>query len=240
MAKQKFFKVEKDTALPRLVREVAVPGGLTREETDAVAYSAGDAVKSSDLHPSMLERLEEGDEHLNSLLSECSEEDYNKAHAGEPVAYAPDHATDAHLLAQDGFTVLSQEQVLEMKGLNTEQHAEMMEESLKALDHLKNREGGEDIAPTDRAAWQGEVENEVGKGVNPYEVAEKADFKGGEDVPVASWKESTYETVSNDAKSDADGDGEDSSATGSVKAVRKGRRSKAAAKPVTDPGEGDK
>jgi hypothetical protein len=239
MAK-KYFKVEKDTALPRLVREVAVPGGLTREETESVAYSAGDAVSSDSLHPNLLERLEDGDEHLNSLLSECSEEDWKKANEGEVVAYAPDHATDAHLLAQDGFTVLSQEQVLEMKGLTTEAYAEAMEASLKALEHTEHREGGEDISPTDRAAAQGEVEWDEGKGVHPYDVADKADFKGGEDVPVSAWKESTYETVPDDVKSAADGDGEDSADGGPVKAVRKGRRAKEAAKPTTDPGEGDK
>jgi hypothetical protein len=240
MASKKYFMVQKDTALPRLVREVPVPGGGVRQETEHLAVSKGDAVTSDQLHPDFLESLEDGDEHKNSLLKECSEDDWKEANAGVVVAYQPDHATDAHLLAQDGFKVLSQEQVLEMKGLTTEAYAKAMEESLEALEHTKHREGGEDVSPTDRAAAQGEVEWDEGKGVHPYEVAEKADFKGGEDVPMADWKESTYETVPNDAKSAADGEGGDSSDGGSAKARRSRRSSKQAAAPTTDPGKGDK
>jgi hypothetical protein len=228
MANKKYYLVKKDTALPRLVREVPVPGGLVRQETEHLAVSAGDAVTSDQLHPDFLESLDEGDEHKNSLLEECSEDDWKAANAEEVVAYHAEHATAAHLMAQDGMKVLSQEQVLEMKGLTTDAYAEAMEESLKALDHMNHREGGEDVSPTDRAAAQGEVEWDEGKGVHPYEVADKADFKGGEDVPKAAWKEAVYETVPDDAKSDADGDGEDSSSSKSAKAPRKARSSKSA------------
>lgn len=236
MADKKFFLVKKDTALPRLVREVPVPGGLMRQETESVAYAAGDAVKGDQVHPDLLERLEDGDEHLNSLLEECSEDDYKAAHAADVVAYAPEHATAAHLQAQDGMTVLSNEQVLEMKGLTTDAYAEAMEESLKALEHTEHREGGEDVAATDRAAAQGEVEWNEGKGVHPYDVADKADFKGGEDVPMSAWKEAVYETVPDDAKSAADADGEGSSARKSAKAPRKARAAKSA-EPTSSPEE---
>jgi hypothetical protein len=236
-AEKKYYKVEKDTALPRLVREVAVPGGLTRQEVEHTAVSKGDVVTSDQLHPDFLDSLQDGDEHKNSLLSEASEDDWNKFMAADVVAYAPDHATDAHLLAQDGFNVLSQEQVLEMKGLTTEAYAKAMEASLEALEHTEHREGGEDVSPTDRAAMQGEVEWQEGKGTHPYEVADKADFKGGEDVPVSAWKESVYETVPDDAKAAADGEAGDDNpfASSDVKPKRKGRAAKAAQ--PNDPGQ---
>jgi len=71
MADVRYFEVQSDTSIPRAFRAVRDNSGTVYDyETEGVAYNAGQVVSSDNIDPRVLERLDDGDEHLNSLLKE--------------------------------------------------------------------------------------------------------------------------------------------------------------------------
>lgn len=188
MADVRYFRVEKDTALPRAFRAVRDNSGTTYDfETEGVAYSAGDYVSSDNIDPRVIERLDNGDEHLNSLLTEVDasevEESAKQARVDNELLRSPEHTVEAYVLASDPeepYTVLpSSEAVTEVDEEVAEKSRQQLEEADAVSDGFAE---GEAPSAIDFATLKGEADKEAGKGQSVTDLAQDGVFT--EDVAV--------------------------------------------------------
>src|SRR6185436_6801696 len=98
----RYFQVQKDTSLPRAFRAVRDNSGTVYDyETEGVAYDAGSYVSEDNIDPRVVERLDNGDEHLNSLLKEVDESEAVEAARTSAPDRVPEHTVEAYVLASD-------------------------------------------------------------------------------------------------------------------------------------------
>lgn len=175
MADVRYFRVEKDTALPRAFRAVRDNSGTTYDyEVEGIAYDAGSYVASTDIDPRVLERLDNGDEHLNSLLTEVDESEVQEnaaevAQAAQLVRL-PEHSVEAYVLARDEdstYALLSSEEGIEVNNAGFDEAAEAQKEAYEVAE-LEVDPVDEEDAPTaiDFAAAKGEADKKAGKAKN--------------------------------------------------------------------------
>lgn len=179
MADVRYFRVEKDTSIPRAFRAVRDNSGTVYDyETEGVSYDAGSYVSSDNIDPRVLDRLDNGDEHLNSLLTEVDADevgDYDEAVRAElALLRVPEHTVEAYALASDPeqpYTVLSTGDV----------EADLQAADEEAAEAQKNAkdEAGDEVAAVaeedfpsavDFAAAKGESDREAGKAQQPSDV----------------------------------------------------------------------
>lgn len=161
----RYFKVESDTSLPRAYRAVRDNSGTIYDyEVEGVAYDAGSYVASNHIDPRVLERLDDGDDHLNSLLTEVDESEVEE-NAAEVKAAAqlvrfPEHTVEAHKLASDPdepYTLLSEEEGVELTSLRFD---EMKEAQEAAKEENDDDLPDEEFNPIDFAVAKGEADKD--------------------------------------------------------------------------------
>ena len=189
MADVRYFRVEKDTALPRAFRAVRDNSGTTFDfETEGVAYSAGEYVSSDDIDPRVIERFDAGDEHLNSLLTEvdASEvDDYVKqVRVDNELVRVPEHTVEAYVLAsdpQEPYTLLpSAEAVTEVDEEKAEASRKQLEEAGAVVEPFAEGEGPSAI---DFATLKGQADKEAGKGQSVTDLAQDGVFEEEVEAP---------------------------------------------------------
>ncbi len=110
------YKVEDDTTLPRVLASGQDADGNEYVETESVVYRRGQVVYEDDLAPSVLDRLEEGDSHLDSLLTHVSESEAEEIRSASAAGVAvPEHEAEAEVLRQDGKEVAGKEEKIEIR-----------------------------------------------------------------------------------------------------------------------------
>jgi len=185
MADVRYFRVEKDTSLPRAYRAVRDNSGTVYDyETEGIAYDAGSYVASTDIDPRVLERFDDGDEHLNSLLSEVDEAEVNENAAAVKEAAqlvrVPEHSVEAYVLASDvdeAYALLPEDEaVVEVDEEVAEKSREQLEEADAVSDGVD-----EALSAIDFAAAKGEADKEAGKAQNVTEQAQDGVFEEGSD-----------------------------------------------------------
>ncbi len=188
----RYFRVEKDTSIPRAYRAVRDNSGTIYDyETEGIAYDAGTVVSDEYIDPRVVQRLDDGDAHLNSLLTEVDEaalDSFNSAvrAAGQTVRL-PEHSVEAYVLAsdvEDNYVLLNTEQGLEL-------NASGSQEAQEAQDARKEEIGdtlteADERSAVDFAAAKGAADNEAGHNLSPSEFV--ADEQGV-DAPVVPEEE---------------------------------------------------
>lgn len=193
MADVRYFRVEKDTALPRAFRAVRDNSGTTYDfETEGIAYDAGDYVSSDNIDPRVVARLDDGDDHLNSLLTEVDQKEVDEAVEDGRTLRLPEHSVEAYVLASDegqSYAVLSTEEGLELSNSLFEAKAEeasvAREEAENQVDPVE-----EEDAPSavDFAAAKGEADRKAGRAKNVTEQVAEGNLEVGESKPKAAKK----------------------------------------------------
>lgn len=193
MADVRYFRVEKDTALPRAFRAVRDNSGTTYDyETEGVAYDAGSYVSSNDIDPRVLERFDDGDEHLNSLLTEVGADevgDYDdQVRVDNELVRTPEHSVEAYVLASDveePYLLLSDDDAVELKNAGVEETGEasrkQLEEAEAEVDSVEEEDAPSAI---DFAAAKGEADKAAGKGQSVTKLAQDGVFTDKVDAEV--------------------------------------------------------
>jgi hypothetical protein len=172
----RYFKVEKDTSLPRAYRAVRDNSGTVYDyEVEGIAYSAGDYVPEENVDPRVVERFDDGDEHLNSLLSvatkEEAEENAAALKAAGQLVRVPEHTVEAHKLASDPdepYVLLSEAEGIELQNERVEE--------LKEAQEKGKEESGDDLPDQefnaiDFSVAKGELDKDAGNDpVTPSDV----------------------------------------------------------------------
>lgn len=132
------YVIEQDTNLPRVIAAGTGADGTEYQETESVVYPAGAVVFEKDIAPSMLDRLESGDEdHLSRIARHVSEDEAQSLLAeqrgGEAVI--PEHEAEAEVLYQDGKDVLTKSEVVDLN-LN----GDVVAEEEEVIDASEERE----------------------------------------------------------------------------------------------------
>jgi hypothetical protein len=189
MADVRYFKVLKDTSIPRAFRAVRDNSGTTYDyETEGVAYSAGEVVSSNNIDPRVVERFDDGDEHLNSLLEEVDAsalDDYQEqVRAENELLRSPEHSVEAYALASDPeepYTLLpSSEAVIEVDEEEAEQAKKQLEEAEAEVDPVEEEDA---LSAIDFAAVKGLADKEAGKSQPVTKLAQDGTFESPPEVP---------------------------------------------------------
>jgi hypothetical protein len=171
MADVRYFRVEKDTSIPRAYRAVRDNSGTTYDyETEGIAYDAGSYVASTSIDPRVIERYDDGDEHLNSLLTEVDEneveENAAEVRAAAQLVRSPEHTVEAYVLGRDEdepYELLSEEETLELKSAGADEAREIQEATKEAAgDEVQGVDPDEGSA-IDYATAKAEADKEAGK-----------------------------------------------------------------------------
>jgi hypothetical protein len=222
MADVRYFQVQSDTSIPRAFRAVRDNSGTVYDyETEGVAYHAGQVVSSDNIDPRVLERYDDGDEHLNSLLKEvdssAADEYTAQVRADNELLRAPEHTVEAYVLASDPdepYTLLSTKQAGEAAAEGLDEVAERSKQQLEEAGGVVEPVAPEDeLSAIDFAAVKGDADKEAGKGQNVTDLAQDGVFTDAEvDAPVepepapepepAQPKTRAKKSESEDAKSD--------------------------------------
>lgn len=182
MADVRYFRVEQDTSLPRAFRAVRDNSGTVYDyETEGVAYDAGSYVSSDNIDPRVLERLDDGDEHLNSLLTEVDksevEESDQQARVDNELVRSPEHSSEAYVLASDPeqpYTLLpSSEAVVEVNEEQAEASKKQLEDADAVVDSVDAEETPSAI---DFAILKGDADKEAGKAQSVTDLAQEGVF----------------------------------------------------------------
>lgn len=186
MADVRYFRVTKDTSLPRAFRAVRDNSGTVYDyEVEGIAYNAGEPVSSDNIDPRVLERYDNGDEHLNSLLEEISADevgDYeDQVRLENELVRTPEHSVEAYVLASDveePYLLLTEDDAVEVAGAGVEETGEKGREQLEDADAVVEPFGDED-APSaiDFAAAKGEADKKAGRGQSVTKLAQDGVFK---------------------------------------------------------------
>lgn len=175
----RYFQAKKDTSLPRAFRAVRDNSGTVYDyETEGVSYYATQVFSASQVDPRVVQRFDDGDDHLNSLLKEVSKsdfEDFNEEQrlAGQLVR-APEHSVEAYALARDEdqpYKLLSEEEKLELLSAGAEEAKKAQEEAREANEDKVSSEADTREA-IDFAADKGNLDREAEKTLPVSEVAD--------------------------------------------------------------------
>lgn len=184
----RYFQVQKDTSLPRAFRAVRDNSGTVYDyETEGVAYDAGSYVSEDNIDPRVVERLDNGDEHLNSLLKEVDESEAVEAARTSAPDRVPEHTVEAYVLASDP------EEPYDVKGVGSVEDA--LQEADKAAADAQaaaKEAAGDEVqgasenfpSAIDFAIAQGEAQKETGKGGHVTEDNVTVDDSGEVSVDV--------------------------------------------------------
>ncbi len=164
MAETRYFEVQKDTSLPRAFRAVRDNSGTVYDyETEGVAYSAGQVVSSDNIDPRVLERLDDGDDHLNSLLKEVDEsavDEYDaQVRAENELLRIPEHTVEAYVLASDPeepFQLVNVDEI--------EEDLQAADEEAKEAQANAKEEAGDEVEPVDEEDALDAIDFAVAKG----------------------------------------------------------------------------
>ena len=172
----RYFKVEKDTSIPRAYRAVRDNSGTVYDyETEGIAYDAGQVVAEADIDPRVVERFDDGDEHLNSLLSEVSAEEASQYDADVKAANQnvrlPEHSVEAYVLASDveeNYALLSSQQGLDLASAGAEQAKDALAARKEEIGDTLTE--ADDRSAIDFATAKGGADKEAGENLQPAEV----------------------------------------------------------------------
>lgn len=178
----RYFQVQKDTSLPRAFRAVRDNSGTVYDyETEGVAYDAGSYVSEDNIDPRVVERLDNGDEHLNSLLKEVDQSEADEASRSSAPDRVPEHTVEAYVLASDP------EEPYDVKGVGSvEDELQEADKAAAEAQAAAKEAAGDDVkgasenfpSAIDFAIAQGEAQKETGKGGHVVEENVTVDESG--------------------------------------------------------------
>lgn len=189
MADVRYFEVQSDTSIPRAFRAVRDNSGTIYDyETEGVSYDAGQVVSSDNIDPRVLERYDDGDEHLNSLLKEVdasAADDYAAGvRADNELLRVPEHSSEAYVLASDPgepYTLLPEsEGVVEVDEEVAEKSKAQLEAAEAEVDPVEEEDA---LSAIDVAALKGLADKEAGKGQHPTKLAQEGVFESAPEAP---------------------------------------------------------
>jgi hypothetical protein len=124
------YVVLKDTSVPRVIASGTDAEGREYVEEESATYGTGTVLGDEDVSPSVRERLDDGDEHLGSLLKHVSDSEAEKLRAEQAQSQPriPEHEAEAEVLAQDGQDVLTRDEVTELNLNGDPEAAEEVED----------------------------------------------------------------------------------------------------------------
>lgn len=205
----RWFRTEKDTSLPRAFRAVRDNSGTVYDyETEGVPYDKGDYVNEADVDPRVVKRFDDGDEHLNSLLTEVDEQEVADAQVDSRLVRTPEHSVEAYVLSSDveqPYKLLSEEEALEKNAEGAEDAAKAQAEAKKEANDKVSAEADERSA-IDAAAAKGEVDREAGRSLSVSETVE-AEADSSDSPATKSESKSDSATAASKKKSSSENEG---------------------------------
>lgn len=117
------YKVLQDTSLPKalyLIREDEIQGKVY--ETEGRSYDAGSYVLRSDITPTLLESIDNGD--FDAILEPVPLEEAEAALTlNERMIHAPEHSVEAEAMGRYGHKLIDRDTVTELRSAGSEDAA---------------------------------------------------------------------------------------------------------------------
>lgn len=117
------YKVLQDTSLPKalyLIREDEIQG--KQYETEGRSYDAGSYVLRSDITPTLLESIDNGE--FDAILEPVSLEEAQEALTlNERIIHAPEHSVEAEAMGRYGHKLIDRDTVTELRSAGSDDAA---------------------------------------------------------------------------------------------------------------------
>lgn len=136
------YVAEADVTLPRTIAVGQAPDGSEYQETESVTYGKGQVIDDDQVTSDVRRRVDDGDDHLSSLVRHVSDSEAKKIRdeqAGR-TARVPEHEAEAEVFHQNGDDVLTRKEVVD---LNQYGDPPVVEEETPDLSEGREAEGEE-------------------------------------------------------------------------------------------------
>lgn len=219
------YQAEKDATIPRVIAEGKNDAGEVTATYESVTHAAGAVIYENDIAPHILRRLEEGDDHLSTLLRYIDDNEAREILGQQSAAVGAGVAEEELLheeerLGTDSPTIepglqndpSAVEEVAEAAAeaaveASTEEEEVAEEVETEAVETEVPDEGVEEETTTEEAESEIESVEETGTEETEVEEAEETegDGSGGADEESADETEEVEETIDAEDASDLDG-----------------------------------